>query len=191
MLNSECGKWRDNAAGVGDDNDLSARGQMQQMAYCMAQDCAQSMEEVSCRYTDENGLCYTNPGQGWCQDYFARTGQNAGNSQCVDHGDEMGPDNLDGPGTWEPLDSVPLFGSAALSTQPPRFTCNCFKNCAHYTGSDALKKYRCTGGLAVKVGTIEGSPAADAVISSSSKTGQCACSCGIPGTDEWYAQDAQ
>ena len=56
-----------------------------------------------------------------------------------------------GPGTWEPLDSVPLFGSAALSTQPPRFTCNCFKNCAHYTGSDALKKYRCTGGLAVKV----------------------------------------
>ena len=39
-LNSECGKWRDNAAGVGSKNALSATGQMKQMAYCMAQVCA-------------------------------------------------------------------------------------------------------------------------------------------------------
>ena len=42
-----------------------------------------------------------------------------------------------------------------------------------------------------KVGEIEGTPAATAQISSASKTGECACSCGIPGTNEWYAQDAQ
>ena len=36
------------------------------MAYCMAQDCVQSMESVTCRYTDPNRLCYTNVGQGFC-----------------------------------------------------------------------------------------------------------------------------
>ncbi len=31
------------------------------------------------------------------------------------------------------------------------YACTCFKNCAHYTGKNELKKYRCTGGEAKKV----------------------------------------
>jgi len=347
---------------------LSPELQMKQMAYCMAQDCEQSLEAVSCRYTAPSGLCYTNPGQGWCA-------ENAYNSDCLDRGAESTAANLDGPGAWVPLSSVKMFGQSQIpgvkepetgqltlqvmgftpaefycdstggkvtsceecaegclspqkaldnrqtdtgnslwwnpighvvnaddislsvdaggvktvrsvlwanmgdtthdpaylkidtadtpdgpwtmvadmdlkslqgkkavnalplptpataryfrlspggithqsiiraiglctsaNCQPPpaapaitaadsvadgSYSCTCFKNCAHFTGKNVLKKYRCTGGNAIKVGTIEGTPAATAEIKSSSKTGQCACSCGIAGTDQWYAQDAQ
>jgi len=183
-LNMECGKWRDNSAGTGSKPDLSLPNQMKQMAYCMAQDCVQSLEEVTCRYTDPNRLCYTNVGQLFCAEHPLH-------SLCQDLGEEVTGANQDGPGTWTPLEAVPVFGSAAAAAPGP-FSCVCLKNCAHYTGSSEQKKYRCTGGHAIKTGAVEGSPAATAIIKSSSKNGQCACSCGYTGNlESWEAQDAQ
>ena len=51
----------------------------------------------------------------------------------------------------------------AVGTGTASFACNCLKNCAHYTGKDELKKYRCTGGAAVKVRAIVGTPASTKV----------------------------
>ena len=346
----------------------SAAGQMKQMAYCMAQDCAQSMEQVTCRFVDANGFCYTDSGQAWCTEntpntachdnglegtwvpkanvpffgsaaaaakarraqslqaeqgasgqvpveivaftpstfYCSGTGATVGTceeceSGCLSPRAALDNRDVDGPATWNPISHVPnaddisltvdagratsvasiLWANAGDTTHDPAYmkvetaddaagpwtevidmdmseirgkktvealplpspvtaryfrlspggiqwqttpraiglcttadcapppapptppaaaasaatgptyACTCFKNCAHYTGSNQLKKYRCTGGVALKVGEVEGTPAATAEISSSSKTGECACSCGIPGTDEWYAQDAQ
>jgi len=183
-LNYECSKWRDNNAGTGNKPDLSLNNQKKQMAYCMAQDCQQSMEAVSCRYTDPNRLCYSSEGQLFCS-------ANPGHSACQDLGAEVTGTNVDGPGTWEPMVSVPVFGSAA-SEAPGPYQCVCLKNCAHYTGSSTLKKYRCTGGTAIKTGAVAGSRADVAEISDSTKTGQCACSCGYTdNADSWEAQDAQ
>jgi len=183
-LNSECAKWRDNKAGTGNKPNLSLKNQKKQMAFCMAQDCQQSMEAVSCRYTDPNRLCYTNVGQLFCSAH-------PGHSACQDLGAEVIGTNVGGPGTWEPLVSVPVFGSAAAAAPGP-YQCVCLKNCAHYTGSDTLKKYRCTGGTAIKTGAVAGSRADVAYISDVTKTGQCACSCGYTGNaDSWEAQDAQ
>lgn len=186
-LNMECSKWRNNKDGVGNGNNLSLKDQLAQMAYCMQQDCAQSMEGIACRYTDENRLCYTDPGQIFCQD-------NAPHPNCQDLGEQAGdPTNLDGDGAWAPKQDVPVFGSAALTAAAPTYACNCLKNCAHYTGSSALKKYRCTGGNAIMVGQIAGSAAEDIErIASSTKNGQCACSCGIINDKaSWEEGDSQ
>ena len=187
-LNMECAKWRNNKDGVGKGNNLSLKNQLRQMAYCMQQDCQRSMDAgvKGCRFTDANRLCYSVPGQVFCLEH-------APHSMCNDLGEPAGDtSNIDGPGTWEPLLSVPVFGTAALTSSTP-YSCNCFKNCAHYTGSSALKKYRCTGGNAIMVGAIAGSPAEIVQkISSSSKNGQCACSCGYVGdVSSWEAGDAQ
>jgi hypothetical protein len=68
MLNNECAKWRDG------DNQLKSK-QLYNMVKCMQQDCAQSMEEITCDYvtpesggTAKAGLCYTNPGQIFCKE---------------------------------------------------------------------------------------------------------------------------
>ena len=53
------------------------------------------MEAVTCRYTDPNRLCYTNPGQLWCAQ-----AENAGHPGCQDLGAEVTAANLNGPGTW-------------------------------------------------------------------------------------------
>eukprot|EP00802_Teleaulax_amphioxeia_P000724 Tamp_00724.p1 GENE.Tamp_00724~~Tamp_00724.p1 ORF type:complete len:968 (+),score=193.40 Tamp_00724:245-2905(+) len=182
-LNSECAKWRDNKDGKG--KDLSLQAQLRQFAYCMQQDCAQSMEQVTCRYTDGNRLCYTNVGQIFCKEHVPH-------SMCQDLGEAAGdPTNLVGDGAWAPRQNVPVFGSASLIDSTP-YNCLCLKNCAHYTGSSLLKKYRCTGGDARMVGQIEGS-SADKIesISSSTKNGQCACSCGHIGVDNWEAGNPQ
>lgn len=184
-LNSECGKWRDNSAGTGAKPNLSWKNQMKQMAYCMSQDCAQSLEGVTCRYTDPNRLCYTNVGQLFCEEH-------PGHSLCQDLGEGVTAANLDGPGAWEPLTSVAVFGADAAAAPAPTYGCVCFKNCAHYTGNLALHKYRCTGGVGTKLGAVAGSPAETAAIASSGKDGQCACSCGYPGeADTWQVEDAQ
>jgi hypothetical protein len=59
------------------------------------QDCIQSMNPQTCRYTDPNRLCYTLPGQGWCAE-----AANAGHPGCKDLGAEVTAANLNGPGTW-------------------------------------------------------------------------------------------
>jgi len=144
-LNSECGKWRDNKNGLGSKKNLQLGNQMKQMAYCMAQDCAQSMEQITCRYTDESRLCYTNPGQIFCKNH-------AGHSKCQDMGAAVTKENLADPGAWAPLTSVPVFGSDPSSVGKSPYGCVCFKNCAHFTGGDVLKKYRCSGGVGNKLG---------------------------------------
>ena len=58
-------------------------------------------------------------------------------------------------GVVQPLAEVPVWGPGLATAPGPTYACNCFKKCAHYTGSDTLKKYRCTGGVATKVGLIE------------------------------------
>jgi hypothetical protein len=186
-LNVECAKWRDNRAGTGAKPSLVWQLQMKQMAYCMQQDCIQSMNPQTCRYTDPNRLCYTLPGQGWCAE-----AANAGHPGCKDLGAEVTAANLNGPGTWAPLVEVPVWGPALASAPAPTYACNCFKKCSHYTGSNTLKKYFCSGGVAIKVGLIEGTPAATAIASSSSKDSECACSCGYPNDlASWQAGDAQ
>jgi hypothetical protein len=52
---------------------------MEMQAYCMQQDCEQSLEEVGCRFTDADQHCYTNPGQLFCS-------QNIGHPDCHDLG---------------------------------------------------------------------------------------------------------
>ena len=189
-LYSECAKWRDNKDGVGLKNNLALRKQMAQMAFCMQQDCQASLSASrTCRWTDGNRLCYSMVGQAFC-------GKNIPNSACQDLGKAAGDvTNFGGDGTWVPLTSVKVYGSAALLASSP-FTCNCFKGCAHYTGNDKLKKYRCTNATpAAVVGTIQGSPAQEVVdkknYGSANKDGECACSCGYAGTATWEAGDAQ
>jgi hypothetical protein len=144
-LNMECSKWRDNKDGVGNKPNLQLYNQMKQMAYCMQQDCVQSLEAITCRYVDENHLCYTNPGQLFCAEH-------PGHSKCIDLGAGVTATNLDGPGAWAPKEGVPVFGTDASAAGKPPYECVCYKNCVHYTGSNKLKKYRCTGGLGIKVG---------------------------------------
>lgn len=188
-LNMECSKWRDNKNGKG--KDLAFTAQLAQMAHCMAQDCAQSMvATTTCRYADDNRLCYTLTGQIWCKDHL-------GNPACLDLGDKAGDSkNLDGDGAWAPRLDVPVFGSAKLTAPSATYACNCLKNCAHSTAPNTLIKYWCTGGVVgPKVGQITGSPAQDltaASIMSMNKNGMCACSCGIVGQKTtWKPGSAQ
>ena len=147
-INMECSKWRDNKNGVGTKNNLQLKNQMKQFAYCMQQDCATSMTQAAlgCRYTDENRLCYTIPGQLFCQAH-------PGHSKCQDLGPTVTASNLADPGAWAPKEGVPVFGASPDATGQPPYGCVCFKNCAHTTGSDTLKKYWCTRGVGIKVGT--------------------------------------
>jgi hypothetical protein len=193
-LNLECSKWRDNKNGQEatpkKGYDLSFEAQLQQMAYCMQQDCMQSMSasKGACRFADANRLCYTLPGQLWCKD-------NPGNPSCQDLGEKAGdPTNLGGDGAWAPKQNVPVWGSAKLTAPSTTYACNCLKRCAHST--TPLKKYWCTGGVAGEmVGQITGSPAQDltaASILNANKNDQCACSCGIVGqTPTWRPGNAQ
>lgn len=198
MLYSECAKWRDNKNGNGGKPNLSLKGQLAQMAYCMQQDCMASMSasNYGCRYTDGNRLCYSLPGQLFCSEHVPH-------SKCNDLGAPAGDtSNWVGPGAWEPKTSVPVFGSAALLNPEP-YTCYCFKNCVHASTSSSkrFQKYRCTGGSALMVGTKgdSGDPPLPAgaptdrykKILSTNKDGQCACGCGYVGTDTWEQGDAQ
>jgi len=171
----------------------------------MQQDCMYSMQASTygCRYTDGDQLCYSMPGQLFCQ-------QNVPNSACHDLGEAAGDTtNLIGEGAWAPRTSVPVFGSAALTAEGP-YTCYCLKNCVHAStsASSKLKNYRCTGGVANIVGTKGDSPDLPsgsssgslpagaptdrfASIYSNTKDGQCACACGYVGTAIWEQGDAQ
>ena len=67
-LNMDCSNWRDQV------NEGKSK-QLQSMIRCMQQDCAQSLEAITCDYvtpeaggTANAGLCYTNPGQIFCKE---------------------------------------------------------------------------------------------------------------------------
>ena len=74
------------------------------------QDCVQSLEAITCRYTDPNRLCYTDVGQHWCAEE-----ENAGHPGCQDLGAEVTGTNLDGPGAW----AVRSCHSLRQSQAPP------------------------------------------------------------------------
>jgi hypothetical protein len=63
-----CAKW------LGQGNQVKSK-QLKNMVICMQEDCAQSLEAITCDYvtpeaggTANAGLCYTNPGQIFCKE---------------------------------------------------------------------------------------------------------------------------
>jgi len=169
-LNIKCANWRDQ-------KERKSKNQQEKMqAYCMQQDCEQSMEEVGCRFTDADQHCYTDSGQFFCS-------QHLGHPDCHDLGADAAYPNEAGPGTWAPVQDVPLYGAAAGEAP---YSCVCLKHCQHYSGSTQVK-YRCATNVGgpIKVGAVAGSPVEDpsalTITSSSSKKGKCACLCGSAG----------
>ena len=111
----------------------------------MAQDCEQSMEKVSCRFTDENGFCYTDSGQGFCE-------KNRPHSKCKDLGPAVTSTNLGGKGTWEPIKDKATYGKdGKLASSEPHFSCACWKKC--YFKNKSVKAVYCDtdGGAPFKV----------------------------------------
>jgi len=192
LINMECSKWRDNknawANAVGFKPDMTIENQLKQMAYCMEQDCAQSMEkQASCRYTDANRLCYIEQGQVYCE-------KNAPSPSCGDLGIEAYASNIAGPGAWAPLTNVTVFGTAAKTNAP--FSCFCLKNCANTPSTGAGmgdNSFRCTGGKpAAQVGAVKGSPLEQSpTFIPGNKDGACGCVCGYPGTTLWRKANPQ
>ena len=140
-INMQCKKWRDR-------DKKTLQQQMKFFAYCMEQDCAQSMEKISCRFTDENGFCYTDSGQTFCS-------KHPGHSKCTDLGVEAMSNNLDGKGTWEPIKDKPTYDkSGKLQTSEPHFHCACWKKCVF--NKNSITSFRCdqAGGGPIKVRTF-------------------------------------
>eukprot|EP00960_Hanusia_phi_P053567 762160-Hanusia_phi.AAC.1 len=125
-LNMKCSTWRDQK----DFNIASV--QMQDLAKCMAADCVQSLENVGCRFTDANRLCYTLVGQGWCTEHV-------GHPQCNDLGVAVMPAPV-GTSSWAPIEDQAFFGTAAGE---PHYGCACMKRCSYSSGS---KKFLCATG---------------------------------------------
>lgn len=189
LVNMECSKWRDNKNGwanaVGSKFDMSITNQMRQMAYCMEQDCIQSLEtHTSCRYTDANRFCYLEAGQVFCE-------KKAPYPSCNDLGARMYMPNVAGAGAWAPLVNVTVFGSAAKTNAP--YSCFCLKNCVN-SASLTENSFVCTGGKpAAQVGAVAGSPLEKSPTFSSiaNKDGMCGCMCGYPGTNMWQKANPQ
>ena len=117
-LNMKCADWRDRKQ-----KGKAISNQMADVTYCMQQDCQQSMETVSCRFTDDNGFCYTDSGQEFCK-------KNRPHSLCKDLGPGATSTNLAGAGAWAPLKDKPTYDSTgALANSEQHFSCACFKNC--------------------------------------------------------------
>jgi len=123
-LNSDCAKWRDQGS-------KSKGDQLENMVGCMNQDCAQSMEEITCDFVtpetggEENaGLCYTNPGQVF----------------CVDH--PTSPD-CKRRATWTPVKDIAFRGESPRAgsgvTAEGTFSCVCAKKCAYWKSQRALR----------------------------------------------------
>lgn len=129
-LNMKCKDWRDRKS-----KGKSIGNQMADVTYCMAQDCEQSLEKVSCRYTDENGFCYTDSGQSFCS-------KNRPHSKCKDLGPGATSTNLAGKGAWAPLKDKPTFDKdGKLQNSEPHFSCACWKKC--YFKNNKVKDVYC------------------------------------------------
>mmetsp|Transcript_89600 Transcript_89600/g.145098 ORF Transcript_89600/g.145098 Transcript_89600/m.145098 type:complete len:157 (+) Transcript_89600:2-472(+) len=152
------------------------------MAKCMQQDCAQSMEEVGCKFVTARlvggaALCYTNLGQMWCD-------ANPTSPDCA----QVSP--------WRPVDNIPFRGQFAAKpstkyTNEPTFTCVCAKKCSSWKSKKAL---RCADGWEL-VGNPETSPfqrehlnqdkGDRGIYPDSGKSRQCACVCGSSIDGRW------
>jgi len=170
LLNAHCATWRDQR------DSKSVTDQKRFMAKCMAQDCEQSLESPStgsCRWLDDNGLCYNNnAAQQWCT-------ENAPNVYCHDGGANwaLAPVGtvVEGATQWLPRDSVAVANPAAWDD--PTFSCSCMKDCTCSSSSC----YCVAGSAAVPVGFNE-DYAGRNKYSNSGKEGKCACSCGGQGS---------
>eukprot|EP00286_Rhodomonas_abbreviata_P018760 CAMPEP_0181300898 /NCGR_PEP_ID=MMETSP1101-20121128/7136_1 /TAXON_ID=46948 /ORGANISM="Rhodomonas abbreviata, Strain Caron Lab Isolate" /LENGTH=835 /DNA_ID=CAMNT_0023406167 /DNA_START=13 /DNA_END=2522 /DNA_ORIENTATION=- len=171
LLNSPCATWRDQRTSK------SVTEQKRILAKCMAMDCQQSMRDPTtptggCRFLDANGLCYAyNAAQVWCA-------SNTNNVYCNDGGADwalppIGTSAGDQYSTsWMPKSGAVLENPGAGDAAT--YDCACMKSCT----CQATKCW-CVSTSTTKVGTDTGIDGATGTIySSSSKKGQCTCSCG-------------
>jgi hypothetical protein len=152
--NMKCSEFANNA------NKKNKADQLELMAKCMSQDCAQSMEDVGCLYvTPGAGFCYTDPGQLFCKN-------NPSSVSCVR--------NFESGGEWTPVQNFPFLGGSAgrmstggFSTElsyvslqqsggirfEGNFNCVCAKRCSYQA---SIKSMRCAEGSNF-VGPVTGS----------------------------------
>ncbi len=115
-----------------------------------------------CVFTDSEGLCYTEPGQFWCD-------ENPGSEDChfAGHATVLS--------SWVPVFDVKLKGSGGESA--PTQGCACVEDCAY---EKKWNKLWCHDYNRGKVRGVAGSPldSITSIGSRSSQQGECACFCG-------------
>jgi len=168
LLNIHCATWRDHRG------DKSVDEQKRFLAKCMAQDCEQSLEgtPTGCRFMDDLGLCYAyETAQQWCAN-------NLDNAYCNDGGEDwavppVGTNKNGALGTtWMPKEDAAPVNAGPGDTD--KYSCACMKNCNCNKG----KKCWCVDKAETAVGKDAASYANAKMYKSSSKKGNCACSCG-------------
>jgi len=174
LLNIYCAKWRDKRTA------LSADDQKRTLAFCMAQDCQQSLgnEDRVCRFLDSLGLCYNyKVAQEWCSKNLAST-------YCQDGGADWAPapygsaPSLDKT-AWMPKQNAVVAGS--VPGAGTKYSCACIKHCGCTPDTSAKHEHacRCLNGNNQE---FVGDPVELAHIKTKTrdgnKAGKCFCSCG-------------
>jgi hypothetical protein len=162
--------------------------QLQMMAKCMSQDCAQSMESVGCKYvTPGPGFCYTNPGQVFCN-------SNPSSPQCIA--------NFADGGQWTPVANFPWIKTDAGQDPPAggvqfgdaAYSCVCALGCSYQKSINALRcanggKFVGPSGDSIFPKGLKQSEGVKGIIADSGKKKQCACICGKG--NQWISTDGR